>query len=117
MSGDMENIQHPTSNVEESALLRTAATGEGTARADTRPTGDEITNGTTGRLSVQTVERLHRVLSGDVRTERMVEDYIKFRWKARNLFYIPPDAAREIVRRPADFLRAAKNYCEPELGL
>jgi len=68
-----------------------------------------------GRLPVQVVEHLHRLLVGDVRTETMVLDYIGFRWKAPDLFYVPPKAASEIIRRPADFLAAAKNYSEPEL--
>ena len=69
-----------------------------------------------GRLPVQVVEHLHRLLGGDPRTEKMVLDYIAFRWGAKNLFYIPPKAASEIIRRPADFLTAAKNYAEPELN-
>jgi hypothetical protein len=66
------------------------------------------------RLPVQVVEHLHRLVGGDARVEKMVLDYIAFRWGAKNLFYIPPKAAGEIIRRPADFLTAAKNYCEPE---
>ena len=68
-----------------------------------------------GRLPVQVVEHLHRLLGGDARTEKMVLEYIAFRWGAQNLFYIPPKAAGEIIRRPADFLTAAKNHAEPEL--
>ena len=67
------------------------------------------------RLPVQVVEHLHRLLGGDARTEKMVLDYIAFRWGAKNLFYVPPKAASEIIRRPADFLTAAKNHSEPEL--
>ena len=26
-----------------------------------------------------------------------------------------PAVAKEILKRPADFIQAAKNYCEPEL--
>ena len=67
------------------------------------------------RLPVQVVEHLHRLLGGDVRVEQMVLDYIEHRWKAPNLFYIPPVVATQIIRRPADFLSAAKNHAEPEL--
>jgi len=74
-----------------------------------------LTNPATGRLSVQTVERLHRLLGGDVRVEDMVLRFIADRYGARNLFYIPPQVAQEILKRPADFLQAAKNHCEPEL--
>jgi hypothetical protein len=30
---------------------------------------------------------------------------------------LPPHVAAEVVKRPADFIRAAKRYCEPELAL
>ena len=76
---------------------------------------DAVINSETGRLSVQTVEHLHRLIGGDARTENMVLDYIQFRWKAKSLFGIPPKAATQIIRRPSDFLTAAKKYCEPEL--
>jgi len=74
-----------------------------------------LTNPATGRLSVQTVERLHRLLGGDVRVEDMVLRFIADRYGARNLLYLPPHVAKEILKRPADFLQAAKNHCEPEL--
>ena len=76
---------------------------------------DVALNPETGRLPVQVVEHLHRLVGGDARVEKMVLDYIAFRWGAKNLFYVPPKAAGEIIRRPADFLTAAKNYSEPEL--
>ena len=68
-----------------------------------------------GRLPVQVVEHLHRLLGGDARVEKMVLDYIAFRWGAKNLFYLPPNVASAIIRRPADFLTVVKNHCEPEL--
>ena len=73
-------------------------------------------NPETGRLPVQVVEHLHRLVGGDARVEQMVMDYIQFRWKAKSLFYLPPKTASEISRRPADFLTAAKNHAEPELN-
>ena len=74
-----------------------------------------ITNPATGRLSVQTVERLHRLLGGDERVADMVLRFCKDRYGAENLFYLPPHVAREILMRPADFIRAAKEHSEPEL--
>jgi hypothetical protein len=47
----------------------------------------------------------------------MVLDYIAFRWKAESLFYIPERFAREIMKRPDDFLKAARRHSQPELGL
>lgn len=68
-----------------------------------------------GRLSVQTVERLHRLLGGEPRIETMVLKFIADKYGAKNLLHLPPHVAKEILKRPADFLRAAKQYCEPEL--
>jgi hypothetical protein len=70
----------------------------------------------TGRLPVQTVELLHRLLGGEARVEGMVLRFIADRYGAQNLLYLPPQVAKEILRRPADFIRAAKEFCEPELG-
>ena len=77
---------------------------------------DEVSNPATGRLSVQTVERLHRLLGGDVRLEDMILRFIADRYGAPTLLHLPPHVAREILKRPADFIRAAKNHCEPELN-
>jgi len=66
-------------------------------------------------LSVQTVERLHRLLGGDPHVEGVILQFIKDRYSARTLLHLPPHIAREILKRPADFIQAAKNYCEPEL--
>jgi len=68
-----------------------------------------------GRLSVQTVEHLHRLLGGEARVEDMVLQFIADKYGAKNLLYLPPHIAKEILRRPADFIRAAKQHCEPEL--
>jgi hypothetical protein len=68
-------------------------------------------------LSVQTVERLHRLLGGDAHIEDMIVRFIAHKYGAKNLLYLPPDVAKEILKRPADFIQAAKNHCEPELKL
>jgi hypothetical protein len=75
-----------------------------------------LTNPATGRLSVQTVERLHRLLGGDAHVEGIVLQFIADKYGAKNLLYLPPDVTREILKRPADFLRAVKDHCEPELN-
>ena len=74
-----------------------------------------LTNPATGRLSVQTVERLHRLLGGDPHVEGMILTFIMHRYGAATLLHLPPPVAREILKRPADFILAAKNHCEPEL--
>ena len=67
------------------------------------------------RLPVPVVEYLNRLVGGDARTEKMVERFIADQYGAKNLFYLPSKVAGEIIRRPADFLTAAKNYSEPVL--
>ena len=74
-----------------------------------------LTNPATGRLSVQTVERLHRLLGGDAHVEGMVLQFIADKYGAKNLLYLPPHVAKEVLKRPADFLRGVKEHCEPEL--
>jgi len=95
--------------------LAVGNTSSGLGPASPQSGAGGLRNVSTGRLSVQTVERLHRLLGGDARIEAMVLDYIAERWGAKSLFYIPEKCAREILNRPADFLRAARNHFEPEL--
>jgi len=61
------------------------------------------------------VDRLHRLLGGDALVEDTVLRFIAGRYGAKNLLCLPPHVAKEVVKRPADFIRAAKAYCEPEL--
>ena len=76
---------------------------------------DVALNPETGRLPVQVVEHLHRLLGGDAHVEDMVLQFIADKYGAKNLLHLPPNIAKEILKRPADFLRAVKEYCEPEL--
>ena len=69
------------------------------------------------RLPVVTVQRLERVLGGDPVTEDQVLRFTAARYGAKNLFYLPPHVAAAILKRPADFITAAKRYCQPELAL
>jgi hypothetical protein len=66
-------------------------------------------------ITVETVERLHRLLGGDPMTEAMVLRFIGARWGAATLLDLPERVAQEALRRPTDFIRAAKRWCEPEL--
>jgi hypothetical protein len=68
------------------------------------------------RLPVQTVERLHRLLAGDAGLEDTILTFIAGRYGARSLIYLPARVAEQILKRPADFIRVAKQHCEPELG-
>jgi hypothetical protein len=69
------------------------------------------------RIAAARVERIQRLVGGDVVLEEQVLRFIRARYGARSLVFLPPHVAAEVVRRPADFIRAAKRYCEPELGL
>ena len=64
---------------------------------------------------MQTVEHLHRLLGGEARVEDMVLRFIADRYGAKSLPHLPPHVAREIIKRPGDFIQAAKRHCEPEL--
>ena len=70
----------------------------------------------TGRLPVATVLRIERLVGGDPVTEWYVLRFIGPRYGAKNLLYLPRHVAAEILKRPADFIRAAKQHCEPELS-
>ena len=67
------------------------------------------------RLPVGTVKRIERLVGGDPVTEEQILRFIRARYRARSLFYLPPYVVAEVCKRPADFIRAAKQYCEPEL--
>ena len=68
-------------------------------------------------VSVATDLRIERLVGGDPATEEQVLRFIAGRYGARSLLYLPPHVAAEILKRPAQFVRAAKRYCEPELSL
>ena len=69
-----------------------------------------------GRLPVATVQRIERLVGGDRVTEERILRFIGARYGARSLLYLPPQVAAQVLKRPADFIRAAKRYCEPELS-
>jgi hypothetical protein len=70
----------------------------------------------TGRLPVATVERLHRLLGGEALVEAMILRFIAARYGAKNLLHLPPHVGTAILKRPADFIQAVKNHCEPKLN-
>jgi len=70
-----------------------------------------------GRLPVATVQRIERLVGGDPVTEERILRFIGSRYGAESLLYLPPNVAAAVLKRPADFIRAAKRYCEPELEL
>ena len=87
------NIEHRTSNIEPRTL-----------------------NSEDGRLPVMTVQRIERLVGGDPVTEDQILRFIEARYSARSLLYLPQHVAAEIVKRPGDFVSAARRYCQPELA-
>ncbi len=69
------------------------------------------------RLPVATVVHIERLVGGDSVTEEEVLRFVAARYGAKSLFYLPPNVATAIRKRPADFIRAAKRHCQPELAL
>ncbi len=69
------------------------------------------------RLPAATVLRLERVLGGDPVMEDQVLRFIAARYGAKNLYYLPSHVASAVLKRPSDFLSAARRHCQPELAL
>jgi hypothetical protein len=67
------------------------------------------------RISAAKVQRIERLVGGDVVTEEQILRFIEARYGARSLVFLPPHVAAEVLKRPGDFIRAAKRYCQPEL--
>jgi hypothetical protein len=68
-----------------------------------------------GLVPVGTVQRIERLVGGDPGTEEQVLRFIAERYGARSLVELPARVAGQILRRPGDFVRAAKRWCEAEL--
>jgi len=64
------------------------------------------------RLPLQTMHILHQLLGGVATTETQVLDFIEAHYGVRNLFYLSHRLAGEIIKRPHDFLKAAKKFAK-----
>ena len=62
-----------------------------------------------------TVQRIERLVGGDPVVEDLIMKFIEARYGARNLLQLPAHVAAEVCKRPADFVRAAKRFTQPEL--
>jgi len=69
-----------------------------------------------GRVPVGDVLRIERLIGGDPITEDLVLRFIAKRWSARSLVFLKPKVAREIAKRPKDFLDHVKAHFAPVLG-
>jgi hypothetical protein len=79
--------------------------------------GTTVNGGGTRRLPAATVQRIERLVGGDPVIEGQILRFIAARYGAKNLVFLPRHVAAEICKRPTDFIRAAKEYCQPELAL
>ncbi len=61
------------------------------------------------------MQRIERLVGGDPVVEEQVLRFIAHQYGAKGLCYLPQSVAAQVVKRPGDFVRAAKRYCEPEL--
>jgi hypothetical protein len=116
--GPMGHMQDDTSTADTSSGLwpTSRQSGEGKRGGEGDQSAALLRDAATGRLSVQTVERLHRLLGGDGRGEEIILRFVAAKYGAKSLLHLPANVAKEILKRPADFIQAAKNYCEPELS-
>lgn len=67
------------------------------------------------RIAVATIQRIERLVGGDPAVENCVLRFIAAKYAARSLAFLPAHVASQICKRPADFVRAARSYCQPEL--
>jgi hypothetical protein len=74
-------------------------------------------SGRVDRLPAGTVQRLERLVGGDPVTEELILRFVAARYGAKSLAHLPRQVATEVLKRPADFIRAAKRFSQPELGL
>jgi hypothetical protein len=58
---------------------------------------------------------MERVVGGDPVTEGQILRFIGDCYEARSLMFLPRHVAEQVLKRPGDFIRGAKRYCEPEL--
>ncbi len=107
-----------------SQLHQTALSATPTGSAVSGPGQRAFRNGCTPgpggsqvRLRVETVLRMERVVGGDPVVEEQVLRFIAERYGARSLVYLPAHVAAAVLKRPGDFIRAAKLYCQPELAI
>lgn len=66
------------------------------------------------RLPVETVIRIDRQFAGDPDLEQKILGYIFEKFGARGLFYIPEHAAKQMLKRPADFVSAVRAHYAKE---
>lgn len=62
----------------------------------------------TGRLTIPTVQAIERLVGGEPVVEGLILWFIAQKYSARNLFFLPDKVAGAILKRPAEFICAAK---------
>ena len=72
-----------------------------------------LTNPSTNRLTVETVERIHILIGGHAEVEGNCLLFIEHKLGLKpNLFYLGEKVAQGILDRPNDFLKAVKMFAQ-----
>jgi len=72
-----------------------------------------LTNPSTNRLTVETVERIHSLVGGHAEVEGNCLLFIEHKLGLKpNLFYVGEKVAQGILDRPDDFLKAVKKFAQ-----
>ena len=72
-------------------------------------------NPVTGRLPVNIVQHIERLVGGGPVQEAQVLAYISDQFQAASLFYLPTEVAERIIANPSRFVELVKQYHEPLL--
>jgi hypothetical protein len=94
-----------------------------TPRKDRMNTMNTMREGTEGgqecprseRISVEVALRIVDTVGGDRRTEGLIMQYLRERHSAPTVLDIPPKVAQAILDRPKAFVRAALEWCLPDV--
>jgi hypothetical protein len=72
-----------------------------------------LTNPSTNRLTVETVERIQNLIGGNAEVEGNCLLFIEHKLGLKpNLFYLIEKVAQGILDRPNDFLKAVKKFAQ-----
>lgn len=72
-----------------------------------------LTNPSTNRLTVETVERIHNLVGGHAEVEGNCLLFIEHKLGLKpNLFYVGEKVAQGMLDRPDDFLKAVKKFAQ-----
>jgi hypothetical protein len=67
------------------------------------------------RISLEMALKVVDTVGGDRRTEELIMQYLRERHSAPTVLDIPPKVAQAILDRPKAFVRAAREWCLPDV--